>query len=175
MFSLLLAQSVCKNEMTLSTYKINGKPYLIPDGRLKLFHHIIRKLADGEAQVLDDAPEQPKQNGQANDLDSLIKWISGRGSAFFSDRRKVTWASESEQEQNIGVGIAGGAIVTPFGSVGIVFPIIYPAQDGTQQTVYLRLIETEDGTIVLPSYHADTFDNFQNKLAQGAVQQIALD
>ena len=177
MFSLLLAQTVCTNEMRLTAYRINGKSYLIPDGRLKLFSTIMQKIANGEAYVVDEAAtsQTAAKNGGSIEIEPFVKWISGVWEAGVSGKLKWTWASAEEQQQNIGIGLAGGFIATPIGGIGIVFPVIYKAQDGSEQIVYVRLIESDAGTIVLPSYHADTFDNLQNKLAEGAVQQVVLD
>ena len=173
MFALLLAQSSCVNTMKLTRYKLDGADFLIPDGRMKLFKHIMKGIADGTHKIVAQVKEET--NGGSFSIEPWVKWVQGIWSAGAKAKLQWTWASEQEEEQNIGIGIAGGAIVTPIGSIGIAFPVIYPAKDGSEQTVYLRIINTDAGTVILPSYHADTFVNLNQKLMSGQVQQVSLD
>ena len=182
MFSLLLALSISASEsLEVEKIVVGNQTAIIPTKHIQLFIHAMELIRDGEAIIepflntsMDNLRKylQPwlKPHTESNGkgvVEFVGGWLQGIG-GYFAGRGSITFAKEQANKRlDFGGGVACifNVICIGGGFVGI------HSADG-QESIYLRVTETEDGLVYLPSYDSSEYENLQEQIAEG---QVTLD
>ena len=184
MFCLFLALSSCSLIEKLDVQKIiiGTQQAIIPTEKLELFKRAIDLIRDGKAQVVPYLHTQMdklrdylkpwlKETKEETNGKGLVEvvggWFQGIG-AYVAGHGSIEFAKE---EANVRLDFAGaGGCIFGVICIGGGFVGIHSAE--SQETIYLRVTETEDGLVFLPSEGADDYASLQEQIAQG---QVSLD
>ena len=180
MFAFLLASSISATEsLEVQKIHIGDQTAIIPTKHLHLFIHAMELIREGKAEVepylntsmdnlrkyLQPWLKEPREENGEGFFEFAARYLHGIG-GYFVGHGSVSFAKESVQNKRLdfggGVACIFGVICVGGGYVGI-----HSAE--TQESIYLRVTETEDGLVFLPSYDAEAYEDLQEQIAEGKV------